>query len=90
MREVDIRVMDVRRREIPSSSQRSFPSIGYILYKSISIGSKFTKIMILFYFLFSFYFNNILVVLSHIWHIFAIIRSFFFILLLLLLSMLRL
>ncbi len=37
MREVDIRVMDVRRREIPSSSQRSFPSIGYILYKSISI-----------------------------------------------------
>ena len=41
-------------------------------------------------FLFSFYFNNILVVLSHIWHIFAIIRSFFFILLLLLLSMLRL
>ena len=39
---------------------------------------------------FSFYFNNILVVLSHIWHIFAIIRSFFFILLLLLLSMLRL
>jgi len=91
MREVDIRVIDVKRREIPSSSQRSFPSIGYILYKSISIGSKFTKIIFFSNFLFfSFYFNNILVVLFHIWHIFAIIRSFFFILLLLLLSMLRL
>ena len=54
MREVDIRVIDVKRREIPSSSQRSFPSIGYILYKSISIGSKFTKIMILFLFYFFF------------------------------------
>ena len=90
MREVDIRVIDVKRREIPSSSQRSFPSIGYILYKSISIGSKFTKIIFFKFSFFSFYFNNILVVLSHIWHIFAIIRSFFFILLLLLLSMLRL
>ena len=53
MREVDIRVIDVKRREIPSSSQRSFPSIGYILYKSISIGSKFTKII---FFKFSFFF----------------------------------
>ena len=90
MREVDIRVIDVKRREIPSSSQRSFPSIGYILYKSISIGSKFTKIIFFQIFFFSFYFNNILVVLFPIWHVFAIIRSFFFILLLLLLSMLRL
>ncbi len=83
LREIDIRVRDVERRGIPSSSQRSFPSIGYILYKSISIGSKFTKIVFFFNFLFSFYFNKILVVLSHIWHIFAIIRSFFLIILLL-------
>ena len=93
MREIDIRVRDVKRRGIPSSSQRSSPSISYILYKSISIGSKFTKIMIFlfsFFLFISFYFNNILVVLSHIWHIFAIIRSFFFVILLLSSSMLRL
>ena len=54
MKEIDIRVRDVKRRGIPSPSKRSSPSIGYVLYKSISIGSKFTKIMILFYFLFLF------------------------------------
>ena len=39
MREIDIRVRDVKRRGIPSSSQRSSPSISYILFKNVFIGS---------------------------------------------------
>ena len=78
------------RTFLPFCSQRSFPSIGYKLFKTILIGSKFTKIIVFLNILFSFFFNNILVVLYCFWHIFTSFHSFSFIILLLIAFMLRL
>ncbi len=72
-----------RGREDPSFLFSTiFSSISYKLFKTILIGSKFTKIIV-FQIFFFFFFNSILVVLYCSWHIFTSFHSFFFIILLL-------
>ena len=69
--------MEKERKILPFCSQRSFPSIGCKLFKTILIGSKFTKIIV-FQIFFFFFFDIILVVLYCTWHIFTSFHSFFF------------
>jgi hypothetical protein len=55
--EIDREVKEIEReKEDPFFSQRSFPSIIYILFKTILIGSKFTSFIIFLIFFFFFLF----------------------------------